>query len=80
VEPTYVKPGFMNRWSLEAWFVWAFGGNLPGDKGGTFAPEGYKIEEMGPRGLQGKGLEEMRATEERLRSERPLGCPFAFGG
>ncbi|TVY81896.1 Mycophenolic acid synthesis protein B [Lachnellula suecica] len=77
VQPMYNKPGFMNRWGPEAWFVKAFGGSVPGDKGKTFCPEGYKIEEMGPKGMK-KGLAEMKATEQRLKTERPLGCPFAF--
>lgn len=59
--------------------MWAAGGYLPGDRA-DFAPEGYKIEELGPKGMKGKGGEEMRRVEEKLRSERPLGCPFAFTG
>lgn len=80
MQPFYNKPGFMNRWGPEAWFVKAFGGNVPGDNGGAFMPEGYTFEEMGPKGMIGKGLEDMKATQERLKSEWPLGCPVAFRG
>lgn len=26
--PFYVQPGFLNRWGLEGWFVWSFGGDV----------------------------------------------------
>ena len=53
---------------------------MPGDKGSAFIPEGYSFEEMGPKGMKGKGIAEMKATQERLKSEWPLGCPVAFRG
>jgi hypothetical protein len=77
--PFYVEPGFMNRWGPEAWFVWAFGRDLPGSKGEMFCPQGYVMSEVGPNGLKNKGAKETKAFEEKLWVERPSGCPFAFG-
>lgn len=78
VHPHYVKPNLWNRWGPVAWFVYLSGGDVPGSKGGLYEPEGYRIEEVGPRSLKGKGKKEMKVWEEKIREERPLGCPFAF--
>jgi hypothetical protein len=43
-----------------------------------YIPQGYILEEVGPAYMKNKGLEEMEAGEEKLRAERPAGCPFAF--
>ena len=51
---------------------------MPGAKGDLYVPEGYTFEEVGPKYLRGKGIEEMRAFEEKIGTERPLGCPFAI--
>jgi len=76
--PYYIKPGFWNSWGLWAWFVWASGADVPGSKGDFYIPEGYAIEEVGPRNMKNKGAEEMKAWEEKLEVERPTGCPFAL--
>lgn len=76
--PYYNKPGFLNRWGPEAWFVWANGGDVPGSKDDTYIPEGYKFEEVGPEGMKNKGLDEIKLGEEKLKVARPAGCPFAF--
>jgi hypothetical protein len=78
VHPYYIKPGFWNRWGPEAWFVYLSGGDVPGSKGDLYVPEGYVFEEVGPKNMKNRGLEEMKAWEERLNAERPLGCPFAL--
>lgn len=78
VHPYYTKPGFWNRWGPGAWFVYLSGGDVPGTKGDLYVPEGYTFEEVGPKNLRGKGIKEMRAFEEKIGSERPLGCPFAI--
>lgn len=78
--PFYVKPGFMNRWGLEAWLTWFAGGEIPGTKGNLYLPDGYLFQEIGPDSMKNKGLEEMKAIEEKLKNERPAGCPFAFAG
>jgi hypothetical protein len=76
--PFYNKPGFLNRWGPEAWFVWASGGDVPGSKGDEYIPQGYRFEDVGPKGMKGKGLEDMKAGMESVKSDRPAGCPFAF--
>lgn len=76
--PFYNKPGFLNRWGPEAWFVWFSGGKVPGSDGDTYWPQGYIWEDVGPRVMRGKGVDEARGIEERLKVERTAGCPFAF--
>ena len=78
--PFYVKPTILNRWGFEAWMNWAIGIPLPGDGGGLYHPEGYKIDEVGPEGFLGKGAKESQKTQERLLKERTGGCPFAKFG
>jgi hypothetical protein len=77
VHPYYNKPGFWNRWGPTAWAVYLLGGDVPGSKGDLYIPEGYVFEEVGPKNMKNKGLEEMKAFEKKLAEERPLGCPFA---
>jgi len=74
--PYYNKPGFLNRWGPEAWFVFCFGGTVPNSAQAQFHPNGYLISEVGPIRFQGKGIKEMNDTAEKLRVERPVGCPF----
>lgn len=74
--PYYNKPGAWNNWGPIALFKWLSGGDLPGTKGNLYYPEGYRIEEIGPRSMEGKGRDEMRKMEEKIRTERPVGCPF----
>ncbi|KAE8443349.1 hypothetical protein EG329_001992 [Mollisiaceae sp. DMI_Dod_QoI] len=74
--PYYNKPGFLNRWGPEAWFVWYMGGDVPGSKGSQYIPEGYKFEEIGPSAMKNQGTKETKAWEEKLKAERPTGCPF----
>lgn len=76
--PFYVKPTLLNRYGPEAWITWALGGDLPGDKGTAFSPEGYKIESVGPKYMYGKGKADMEKTLDVLKAERTGGCPFAF--
>jgi hypothetical protein len=72
------KPGFINRWGIEAWFVWISGGNIPSYRSKQYLPEGYTIVEVGPDSMKNKGLEEVKSWEEKLKAERPAGCPFLF--
>ncbi|RDW63500.1 hypothetical protein BP6252_11045 [Coleophoma cylindrospora] len=78
VHPFYNSPGFLNRWGPEAWFVWLSGGKIPGSDGDKYIPEGYRFEEVGPKIMKGKGVEESNVMEQKLWAERPSGCPFAF--
>ena len=53
-------------------------GVLPGDDSDKYISEGYRIEEVGPRAMLGKGAEAMRLNKIKLETERTGGCPFAF--
>ena len=75
--PFYIKPSFSSRWGPTAWQKWLAGVPLPGDEGDKYMPQGYKIEESGPKSLFGKGAAEMKATKEKLDRERTGGCPFS---
>lgn len=72
-----VKPGFMNRWGPEAWFVHFMGGSLPSSQNQKYLPQGYRIEEVGPNNIAKEAVR-MKEWEEKLRAERSAGCPFAF--
>lgn len=74
--PYYVKPTFWNRFEPRAWKSWIMGLPVPGDEGDKYRPSGYKIPELGPEFMRGKGAEYMRASKERLVGERMKGCPF----
>jgi len=79
-QPYYVRPSVASRWGFMAWLVWFLGGELPGDKGKTFHPDGYIISDVGPNNVLGQGFQEMQNWQARLLNERPTGCPFAFSG
>lgn len=78
--PFYMKPGILNRWGLEAWMVRFMRGDVPGEKGDLYSPQGFTFEEVGPKSMVGKGVEDMRKTEMLLERTRTSGCPFAFSG
>ena len=67
-----------NRWGVSAWLTWWRGGALPGDEGEKYAPEGFLCAEVGPSGLQNKGLQEMEEDRERMMKLSRGGCPFAL--
>ena len=50
---------------------------VPGDDGDKYMPEGYKIHEIGPRSMRGRGESYWRESREGLVEERMKGCPFA---
>jgi hypothetical protein len=74
-EPWYVKPTFFARHSPLSWFRWVIGGSYPGD-GRQYKPEGYKIFEVGPKKLEGKGVEVCAGMRDRLLGSGRGGCPF----
>ncbi|KAA6407364.1 MAG: hypothetical protein FRX48_08912 [Lasallia pustulata] len=76
--PWYVEPTVKNRWGVSAWLTWWRGGALPGDEGEKYAPEGFLCAEVGPSGLQNKGLQEMEEDRERMMKLSRGGCPFAL--
>ncbi|KZM28588.1 uncharacterized protein EKO05_0001432 [Ascochyta rabiei] len=75
-EPWYIKPTFSMRYSPLAWLRWAAGKPYPNGKG--YNPQGYKIFEVGPKKLEGYGLDECEATRDRLMGSNRGQCPFAF--
>ena len=79
VHPYYVKPSFISRWGPTAWMTWALGGIVPGGKNSEkYYPEGYEIDEVGPDKKRGAGRKEMGEFEQKVKTARPNGCPFAI--
>ena len=75
--PWYVRPTLWNRYGAAAWISWSLGLPVPGDEGGKYWPRGYKIQEIGPDRMRGRGEEYVRESKEKLVAERMKGCPFA---
>ncbi|KAF2088755.1 hypothetical protein K490DRAFT_72476 [Saccharata proteae CBS 121410] len=75
-EPWYVEPTFVERWSPKSWVKWLAGKPYPGDK--KFKPEGYRIQDVGPKSMEGKGMDDFSRTREKLLAQGRGGCPFAF--
>lgn len=75
--PYYVKPTLWKRWKPAAWLTWLMGLPLPGDEGDKYSPEGYRIPEIGPRSMKGKGGDYASTVVEGLRTTRTGGCVFA---
>lgn len=46
--------------------------NLP-----EYRPEGYRIAELGPVSLEGKGIDEMQDEKQKIMT-RFQGCPFSY--
>lgn len=76
--PWYVKPTFWSRWGWDGLRTRMWGGLLPGDEGDKFRPEGYKIAEIGPDTMKGKGDAEMAVIIAQLKERRmaSAGCPM----
>lgn len=74
-EPHYVVPTFWRRWGPGTWAMRAMGLPLPGDEGGKFSPGGYKISEVGPRGL-GRGVVPVDRGGKGGEWGGRGGCPF----
>lgn len=75
--PWYVQPSLWNRYSFQSWKSWIMGQPAPGDEGEKYWPKGYKILEIGPDSMRGKGEGYVRESREKLVAERMKGCPFA---
>ncbi|KFY94825.1 hypothetical protein V500_03043 [Pseudogymnoascus sp. VKM F-4518 (FW-2643)] len=76
-QPYYVKPSFWNRWGPAAWWSWALGHPVPGDKPEKYYAQGYLISDVGPKIFENKGRAEMQKTNERLQERSRTGqCPF----
>lgn len=74
--PYYVRPTFQRRWGPEGWASRLLGLPLPGDEGERYQPRGYRIPEVGPDRMLGKGEQTAKETVAALRSTRTGGCPF----
>ena len=75
--PYYVKPTLFQRWKPGAWYLWLMGLPLPGDEGQKYSPGGYKIPEMGPEIMKGRGGDFVNRVVEELERSRTGGCVFA---
>ena len=72
--PWYIKPTLTQRYNLNSWLLWLTGGFVPSDSKPEYRPDGYKINELGPVSLEGKGIDEMEAAKPLI--QRLQGCPF----
>ena len=77
VQPYYWAGTFWDRWGPEALLTRLLGGHVPGSGGEKLMPQGFLFEDIGPAALMGKHKAEMAGWEERLKQERPSGCPFS---
>lgn len=77
VQPYYNGATFWNRWGPEGLLTRILGGKVPGSGGEKLKPQGFLFEDIGPAHAMGKNKAEMAEWEQRLRKERPSGCPFA---
>jgi len=68
--PWYIEPSLDSRWGFKAWIIWLAGGIVPGDE--RYKPRGYRICELGPEEMVGKGEEEMERMRGKMR--RMMGC------
>ncbi|KAL9636285.1 MAG: hypothetical protein Q9164_002911 [Protoblastenia rupestris] len=75
--PWYVKPTLWNRFGPSTWISRIRGMPVPGDEGNKYWPKGFRIEEIGPESMRGKGGEYARESKEKLARMRMSGCPFA---
>lgn len=77
-EPWYNEATIWNRWNPLALITWASGGMIPGDGGAEMKPEGFLFEDLGPLQYMGKGIEEAKVLEDRVKKTGTGACPFAF--
>ena len=74
--PWYIKPTLWNRYGPSTWISRLMALPLPGDEGKKYWPNGYKIPEIGPETVRGKGVDFLQAEKERVGKVRGGGCPF----
>lgn len=74
--PYYVRPTLWNRYGPSAWGPRLMGLPLPGDG----MPEEYRIDELGPDAMKGRGKEWASECVDRLKVSRKGGCIFGGGG
>ena len=74
MHPWYLRPTIRSRWGPTA-LLKLLKGVPPGDDK-MFMPEGFMTKELGPKGLMGKGQDEMEADISRLKGQISGGCPW----
>ena len=66
--PGYIKSTCAARWGLEAMLLRLIGGAVSGER--KFFPDGYLIDELGPKELVGKSEDEMKRVRKGQRGRR----------
>ena len=63
-----------------ALLVRVLSGRPLGIGGDKYLPQRYDLETIGPKHLEGKGLDEMKTTIEFIKARGLVGYPFSQGG
>ncbi|OOQ82694.1 hypothetical protein PEBR_37948 [Penicillium brasilianum] len=74
--PYYVKPTFWNRWGPTALLTRILGRPVPGDERDKYYPQGYSIQDVGPKYFEGKGRKAIDEAMEEFKEYRTGKCPF----
>lgn len=73
--PWYIEPTFATRWNFVSCLLWLVGGVLSSRERPENRPEGYRIQDLGPNNMEGKGAEEMSVSKI-LLAQQVQRCPF----
>lgn len=73
--PWYIRPSILQVLSPKTWLLWASGGYVASWNKPEYLPEGYRISDLGPVALEGKGSDEMDHSKTRI-SQMFLRCPI----
>ncbi|KAJ6014657.1 hypothetical protein N7540_009248 [Penicillium herquei] len=74
----YINPTFKRRWNFNSWVLWLTGGYVPSKYHPEYRPEGYRILELGPVSLEGKGRDQMWSEKQKIEKKfQTLGCLFS---
>ncbi|KAK0536829.1 hypothetical protein OC842_001842 [Tilletia horrida] len=72
----FVDPA--ERWGAAKWRASTLAAAAPGIKAPVEGLGGFRLEELGPAGLERKGIDEIKREAERLNGGRPLKGPWAI--
>ncbi|GAO15346.1 uncharacterized protein UV8b_07095 [Ustilaginoidea virens] len=75
--PWYARPASKCRWSCRSWILLLTGGYVPSHNTPEFRPQGYRIPDVGPAGLEGQSTEDVEAAKHMIRKMQA--CPFHPG-